>query len=141
MESDFYCYRCKSGLIPGHNYVTIVKIARRIFNDAVGKTKRRPYIRSAYFKGEKIFLDNFWPHLIQKNPKDRFRRLQLLKAGLELLRCSKREPIFAQRNELGHEAFYRFLGKVAGQFFVVQIKEDLKRRQKFFMSAFGYTEK
>jgi hypothetical protein len=33
------------------------------------------------------------------------------------------------------------LGNAEDRSFVVQIKEDLKRNQKFLMSAFGYDEK
>jgi hypothetical protein len=138
MECDFYCYKCKSGLIPGHNYVAIIKIARKVFDNAAAKTKRRPYVRSAYFKGEKIFLDNFWPHIMQKNPRDRFRRLQLIRAGFELIRDSRKAPILIKE---GRERLYRFLGISAGHQFYVQIKEDPKRRQKFLMSMFSPYEK
>jgi len=141
MDKEFYCYQCKSGLLPGHNYATIVKIAWRVFKSAAAQTKRRPYIRSAYFRGEKIFLDNFWPHLNQKNPRDRWRRLHYFKCALELVRNSRQRPIFEQRDGRGHEALYRFLGQAAERLFIVQIKEDLKRRQKFLMSMFEYSEK
>ena len=132
------CYQCKSGLLPGHNYATIIKIARKVFNNIATQTKRRPYIRSAYFRGEKIFLDNFWPHLNQKNPRDRFRRLQLLRAGLELIRVSRRPPISIREEK---DRLYRFAGISSERLFYVQVKEDLKRKQKFPMSIFNPYEK
>lgn len=135
---EFKCYKCKSGILPGHNYAAIVKIAWQVFKSAAAQTKRRPYIRSAYFGGEKIFLDNFWPHLNQKNPRDRWRRLQFLKAAIELIHCSCQKPIIEQADPTGREIFYRFIGICSGRLFVVQIKEDCTRRQKFFMSAFAY---
>ena len=135
------CYQCKSGLLPGHNYATIIKIARKVFNNIANQTKRRPYIRSAYFKGEKIFLDKFWPHLLEKNLRDRIRRLVFFKAALELIQHSKTKPLNTTKNAAGNVAYYRFLGQASSLRFVIQIKEDLKRRQKFLMSMFGIHEK
>lgn len=127
-------YRCKSGLLPGHNYETVVKVTWEILHEIARKTKRRPYVRSAYFKNEKIFLDNFWPHIKQKTPKERYRRLRLLNCALELIKKSKVEPV--HRLQLSDENLYRFVGKTGNLLFAVQIKEDLKRKQKFFMSVF-----
>ncbi len=135
------CYQCKSGLLPGHNYATIVKIARKIFNRVAAQTKRRPYVRSAYFKGEKIFLDNFWPHLLEKNLRDRARRLVFLKAAFELIQRSKTKPLNTTKNDTRSMVYYRFLGQASGLRFVIQIKEDLKRKQKFLMSIFQVNEK
>lgn len=129
-------YRCKSNLLPGHNYETISPIARKIFREIERKTKRRPYLRSAYFHGNKIFLDNFWPHLNQKNPKERCRRLRFLKCAIELIQKSRMGPMAQDMSELKEQKFYRFIGKTNHQFFIVQIKEDLKRKQKFLMSIF-----
>jgi hypothetical protein len=138
---DKNCYQCKAGLLPGHNYSAIVKIARRLFNQISSKTKRRPYIRSAFFNGEKVFLENFWPHLNQKNPRDRFRRLQWLQCAFELIRCSKKKPISIQNDDSDNKILYRFFGKSSAGQFVVQIKDDIRRRQKYFMSCFEYSKK
>lgn len=135
------CYMCKSHLLPGHNYAAIVKKAWQIYNALAGKTKRRPHVRSAYFGNEKIFLDNFWPHLTQKSQMDQKRRLRFLSCAIELVKCTRYKPIFEQRDSIKRQALYRFLGNAEDRSFVVQIKEDLKRNQKFLMSAFGYDEK
>jgi hypothetical protein len=135
------CYQCKTGLLPGHNYAAILKKAWQIYNTLAGKTTRRAHIRSAYFGNEKIFLDNFWPHLKQKSQTDQKRHLKFLKCAIELIKYSRHKPIFEQRDSVKGQALYRFLGSVNGRMFVVQIKEDLKRDQKFLMSAFEYGEK
>lgn len=133
-------YECKSKLIPGSSYAAINKIARKIFNEIKSKTKRRPYIRSAFFKKEKIFLDNFWPHLKQKNLSDQKRRLRFFECAIELIQKSKNKP-FIKNNYKGNEIFYRFCGLSNGRYFIVQIKEDGKRNQKFLMSIFDYNKK
>ena len=133
------CYTCsKSKLIPGHRYSDVYKLARRIYKAIESRTKRRPHIRSAYFSKEKIFLDNFWPHLNQTNPNDRKRRLRFLECAIEFIENSKGKPILETKDKLKKELLYRFIGKVGEQYFAVQIKEDVKRKQKFLMSVFEY---
>ncbi len=131
-------YKCKSGLLPGHRYADVAKVARKIFKEIKTGSKRRPYIRSAYFRGEKIFLDNFWVHLSQKVLSDRVRRLKYFGCAIELIKKSKNKPIYKIKNNYKDEIFYRFIGMVNHQYFAVQIKEDLKRKQKFLMSVFDY---
>lgn len=135
------CYFCKAELIPGINYGATLKVARKIFRRIESSTKRRPYIRSAYFKGTKVFFDYFWHHLNQKNFRDRQQRLKFFNCAMELIKYSKLKPIVELKNETKKEIFYRFLGKVQGRYFVVQIKEDLKRKQRFLLSIFEYTKK
>ena len=137
MKFSEHCYKCKARLIPGHNFKDVNKIARRIYNGLNPKSKRRPHIKSAYF-GCKVFLDNYWPHLKQKSPGDQIRRLKFFECALELIQNSKGKPVYQQKDELKKEALYRFIGKVGAQYFIVQIKEDLKRKQKYLMSAFSY---
>lgn len=132
-------YQCKSKLLPGHKYGDVLKIARKILNSIASKTKRRPYIRSTYFKGEKIFLDNFWEHLTQKNITDRKWRLKFLECAIEYIENSKDSPILKINDN--HQTFYRFIGQVGEHFFAIQIKEDLKRKQKFLMSIFDLSHK
>jgi len=64
-----------------------------IFDEIKKQTKRRPYIRSVYFKKEKIFLDYFREHLFQKSPKERMERLKYFKAAFEMIKDSKIGPI------------------------------------------------
>ena len=134
---DSIAYQCQqSKLIPARTYPDVCKVARRIFRIIENKTKRRPYLRSSYFRGQKIFLDNFWPHLKQKPYPDQRRRLQFFECALEVIQKSTYPPFRKIEDGYLQIIFYRFLGKVENRFFVVQIKEDLKRQQKFFMSVF-----
>ena len=136
----YYC--CKSKLIPARNYSAVLKIARKIFNQNQLNVRRRPYIRSAYFAGEKIFLDNFWTHLMQKDISDRIRRMRFIDVAFELIKKSHFDPIAEKYDKINkREILYRFLGEIDGISFIVQIKEDLKRKQKFFMSVLEYTKK
>lgn len=108
-----------------------------VFDEIKKKTKRRPYVRSAYFKKEKIFFDYFREHLFQKNSHDRERRMKFFAAAVELIKKSKHNPILKTNPNKKGEIFYRFVGLTGEKhLFFVQIKEDKKRR-KYFMSCFG----
>ena len=56
-------YFTKVNKLPGTNYTEVKKNADIIFKQIKSKTKRRPYIRSAYFNKQKVFFDFFWQHL------------------------------------------------------------------------------
>ena len=56
-------YSTKIKKLPGTNYTEVRKEALFLFNEIKRKTKRRPYIRSAYFNKQKVFFDYFWSHL------------------------------------------------------------------------------
>jgi len=129
-------YKTKSKKVSGTNYGEVMRNAFNVYDEIKKKTKRRPYIRSAYFKKEKIFFDYFREHLFQKLPKERMRRLKYFKAACELVRDSKIGPV--EKTELFErkEILYRFAGlTVEKEIFFVQIKEDRKKR-KYFMSCF-----
>jgi hypothetical protein len=138
MNFKNHCYHCKSGLLPGNRYADVSKIARRLFREIESQTRRRAYIRCAYFNGDKVFFDNFWVHLNQKNPCERKKRLQYFVCAIELIKKSKNSPIYKAIDKLKNQALYRFVGQVGCRFFIVQIKEDLRRKQKFFMSVFEH---
>lgn len=132
-------YQCKSKPIPGRDYGDINRTARKIYNKIKNNTKRRPYLKSAYFKGDKVFFENFWPHLAQKNLKERKKRLKLFECGIELVQNSIKFPL--HQIKIKDVILYRFIGKVGNEYFGVQIKEDLKKDQKFLMSIFQYKQK
>ena len=71
-------YKTKKSKIRGTSYSEIERTARKSYSTIAAKSKRSPYIRSAFFKKEKVFISLFWTHLNQKNRKDRKRRLQYL---------------------------------------------------------------
>lgn len=64
-------YQSKYGLLPGSSYDEVVAAARKEFNTIRKLTKRQPYVRSKYFRGDKVFVTIFWDHLMQKHRGDR----------------------------------------------------------------------
>jgi len=57
-------YPTKIKKLPGTSYSEVRKSANDLFKQIKSKTKRRPYVKSAYFHKQKIFFDFFWVHLI-----------------------------------------------------------------------------
>lgn len=130
-------YKSKHELLPGSSYDEVVSYARKEFNVIRKLTKRNPYIRSKYFKGDKIFATIFWDHLMQKHRLDRMRRLKYYKAAVDLLRNSTEAPDTIFNNSDKNTLLHRFYGKTKnGLNFCVQVKEDKRSGRKDFMSAF-----
>ena len=130
-------YRSRYGLLPGSSYDEVVAIARREFNTIRKMTKRQPYVRSKYFRGDKIFVTVFWDHLMQKHRKDRLKRLKFYRAAIDLLRNSTLTPdtIFSEQQK--DTMLHRFYGTTKdGISYCVQIKEDKRSGRKDFMSVF-----
>lgn len=131
-------YKTKAKLIPGSSYKLVVKVARAIFHDLKKKTKRKPYIRSAYFNKEKIFFDFFWTHLNQKSVIERMERLKYFSCAIELVQKTKITPLSKPNPNNKKELLYRFLGTAKdGENFVVQIKLNKKTNDKYLMSVFN----
>jgi len=130
-------YQAKSRKVSGSSYGEVLRNAFAVFDEIKKKTKRRPYVRSAYFKKEKIFLDYFREHLFQKSPKERMARLKYFKAAVELVKNSKNDPAVKDNPNKRGEVLHKFAGLTAEkELFFVQIKED-KRGRKYMMSCFG----
>lgn len=135
MESKIY--KTKAKPFSGTDYTKVISEAKSIYKKIASTTKRRPYIRSAYFKKEKIFLDYFWQHLYEKNKNDRFRRLKQYPCGLDFIKNSRTAPTSKVSTEKPSEILHRFYGKNAeDKTFVVQIKENIKSGEKSFISVF-----
>lgn len=101
------------------------------------RTKRKPYIRSAYFKKEKVFLNLFWEHLFRKHEKDRIRRLKYFGGAIELIRYSHNQPASKENPNRRSEMLHRFAGLTKNkELFFIQIKENKKSGQKHLMSIF-----
>lgn len=130
-------YTTKVKRLTGSTYNDVYPKAKALYKVIEARTKRRPYVRSVYFKKEKIFLDYFWNHLQGKNWKDRFRRLQQYPCALDLLKNSHSVPFSKENPEKHSETLYRFKGiNGNGEIFFVQIKEDRRNGKKDFMSVF-----
>ncbi len=132
---------CKAGRLAGSSYDEVLPNAREIYRDIARATRRTPYVRSAYFDREKIFLNVFWAHMAQKNGRDRTRRLKYYACAIELIRKSRISPEVRNKAGDGANSYYRFGGQAAdGGRFYVQIKED-RRGGKHLMSVVAVEKK
>ena len=131
-------YKTKTKKIPGTEFREVHKPAFDLYTKIKKKSKRRTYIRSAFFDKEKIFLDLFWHHLFEKhNWRDRVRRLKYFGCALELIKDSRCNPNITKNPNVSNEVLYRFYGTTAeNELFCVQIKKNLKKKQKFLISVF-----
>lgn len=137
-NSHLKVYHSKFGLLPGTSYVEIVAAARKEYHQVQKRTPRRvPYVRSLYFKKDKVFLNAFWEHLRQKHPSEQKTRLKFYLAALDLLRNSTftGESVIERNNP---DVFlHRFVGQTRdGKQFYVQVKDNRRSGRKDFMSVF-----
>jgi hypothetical protein len=127
-------YRTKIKPVPGTNYSEVYPRAWALYKQIASKTKRRPYVRSAYFNKEKVFLDLFWD-VRQKNLRDRARRLKYYPCALDLIGYSRIRPSSQLNPMRKSEILHRFTGIYMDKLFHVQIKE-YKSGEKHFISIF-----
>lgn len=138
-QRKIVAYRCKTAPLRGHRFVDVMPKARQEFRTLQKRTKRRPYVRSTYFKKDKIFFDYFWQHMQQKLPSDRARRLRYFSCALELLRKSHNDPITFMDPTQPGMFIHRFLGVAPdGQRFWVIVKESRRTNKKQLLSLFPY---
>ncbi|PIP28339.1 MAG: hypothetical protein COX29_01675 [Candidatus Moranbacteria bacterium CG23_combo_of_CG06-09_8_20_14_all_35_22] len=131
-------YQTKTRKLPGTNWREVSGPAFGQYQQIKRKTKRRPYIRSAYFKKDKIFLELFWHHLYEKeNFRDKIRRMKFFPATVELIQNSKIDPESINNPNKSSEILHRFTGVTKdSELFLVQIKEEKKSGKKWLMSVF-----
>ncbi len=131
-------YSTKSKRLSGSNYGEIHRKAFNLYTQIEKRSKRRAYVRSNYFKKEKIFLSLFWHHLGDKfSHKDKLRRLKFYPCALELIKNSKCEPQSKENVDKKSEILHRFTGiSPENEIFFVQIKENKNTHQKYFISVF-----
>ena len=131
-------YRTKARKLPGTHWWQVGKKAFGLYQYIKRKSKRRPYVRSVYFDKEKVFLELFWRHLHEKtNIRDKTRRVKYLPCALELIQHTRFKPTSKLNPNRSNEMLHRFVGITPEQeIFYVQIKEDLKTNEKWFMSVF-----
>ena len=135
-------FKTKAAKLSGTNFSEVNGKAKDIYNQIRRKTKRRPYIRSLYFKKDKIFLEFFWQHLFEKqNWRDRTRRLKYFPCAIELIRNNSYDPISKENPNKRIEILHRFAGMTKNNdLFFVQIKENKKSGQKWLVSVFPADE-
>lgn len=130
-------YQTKSSLISGSNYKEIKKKVDEIFSKIERRTKRQPYIRSAYFSKQKIFFNIFWRHLFDKQYSFRAERLRYFNATIELLQNSRNHPTTVDNPNKNSESLHRFYGLTREKYkFIVQVKEIKRTRKLYLISVF-----
>ena len=131
-------YRTHINKLPGTNYSEVRRKAWLFYSYLRGNTKRRPYVRSAYFGKDKIFLGLFWHHLNDKlNFKDKTRRLKYLPCAIDLIKHSSFAPVSKENVYKKSEILHRFTGITRNdEVFFVQIKENKNSNEKYLISVF-----
>lgn len=131
-------FKTKIKKIPGTHWWQVSKKAFSLYQSIRRKSKRRPYVRSAYFDKEKIFLELFWRHLHEKqNIRDKTRRVKYFSCAIELIERSKHKPVSKDNPNRHGEVLHRFTGITPdNETFYVQIKEEKKSGEKWLMSVF-----
>lgn len=129
-------YRTKTQKLSGTDFKEVREKARNLYQNIKKKSRRKPYIRSKFFKKEKIFLDLFWSHLFEKNYWDQTRRLKFFPCAIELVENSSSEPISKQNPNKESEVLHKFEGITPSkEVFFVCIKEQNKGK-KWLMSIY-----
>lgn len=130
-------FKSSKSKISGTSFSEVRESADRTYRSIKARTKRTPYIKSKYFKGEKVFLTIFWSHLFEKQEKDRTRRLKFYNCAVDLIRNSTFNPITRENFQKKDEILHRFSGKSKdGGGFIVQIKENKRTKRKDFISVY-----
>ncbi len=131
-------YQTNTQKLSGTDFHEVRCQAFDIYTEIKKRTKRRPYIKSAYFNKSKIFLELYWKHLYdQRNWRDRMRRLRYFPCAIELIRNTRFEPASKENPNRRSEILHRFAGITKDHdVFYIQIKEDKNKDQKFLMSIF-----
>lgn len=131
-------YKTRAGELSGTDFYEVRAAAMDVFKKIKRRSRRQPYVRSAYFKKNKIFLNVFWQHLFDKdNWRERMRRLKYFEAAVELLEHSHFKPESKINPNKKSEILHRFMGlSREGTVFYVQVKENSLSKKKFLMSIF-----
>ena len=130
-------YQSKCGKLSGTNFSEVARDARAVLRKLTTKTRRRPHVRSAYFKKSKIFIGPFFAHTHEKSWQDAVRRMKLFPCAIDLVKNSRYEPLSKQDPNNPHIMLHRFGGATRQkELFYVQIKEDKRTGNKYFMSCF-----
>lgn len=135
-------YQVKTSKLPGTEFKEVHKKAFRYYQEERRKSKRKPYIRSAFFDKNKISLDLFWAHTFGKNYWDQIRRMRFFPCGLELIKGSRFEPDSKENPNKRNEIFHRFAGITPEkELFFVQIKAVKISSKKWLISVFPIENK
>lgn len=124
--------------MPGSNYKEINKKVNSVYSSLQKRTRRQPYIRSAYFLKKKVFLNIFWRHLFDKTYTVRASRLKLLPAAIDLVQKSRNHPITIDNQNNKSESLHRFYGITKDKIkFIVQVKQIKRNGKLYLMSIYA----
>ncbi|MGI9028002.1 MAG: hypothetical protein ACR2FM_04150 [Candidatus Saccharimonadales bacterium] len=130
-------YQSKYDKLSGTSRDEVMKDARKTYHIIQKHTKRQPYVRSVYFRKDKIFINTFWHHLAQKRRSDQVRRLKFYPCAIDLLRHTRFDSDTILKAKKLDELLHRFAGKSKdGELFYVQVKQNKKSGRKDFISVF-----
>ena len=131
-------FQTKSKKLTGTSFKEVFNKSHRLFVQIKSKSKRKPYIRSIYFKKDKIFLNLFWSHIHEKkNFRDKVRRMKYFSCAIELMKNSRFDPITKENPNRSSELLHRFAVITCEKdLFFVQIKEDKRTGKKRLLSVF-----
>lgn len=131
-------YQSKYNQLPGTSHQEAIKSARYCHQKVQNTNPRRKtFVRSKYFKGDKVFLAQFWPHLMQKRRGDQIRRAKLYLCALDLLRNTSHSSSMVV--EKGHleSVLIRFEGRTKdGILYIVQVKYNIRSERKDLISVY-----
>lgn len=132
-------YHSRFGLLPGTSLSEVYRHAKHLLQQHTHKTRRKPYIRSAYFTKRKVFTNIFWSHLQDKGPRERYERLKYFAVAVDLIEHSRNKPSVLANPNKPAEVLHRFFGITKDkQSFVVQIKENKRSKRLYLMSCFKW---
>lgn len=132
-------FKTASKKLAGSNYGEVRRKAFSLYTQIKKRSKRRVYLRSAYFHKDKIFLSLFWHHLNDKHHKERLVRLKYFPCAIELIRNSRFAPKSIENVDKKSEMLHRFAGITSeNELFYVQIKENKRTSQKYLISIFPH---
>ena len=136
-------YHSKLGKMPGTSHAEVVHLARHEYHLIQKRTPRRhAYVRSQYFRRDKVFVNQFWEHLKQKRGGDQLRRLKLYSCAIDLIRNTTASPDTIFGYDDMNIALHRFYGQTKdGEYYCVQIKQDKRTGRKDFMYVFPSDKK
>ena len=136
-------YLSKYSPTPSTAHAMVIKAARAEYHKIQKLSPRREaYVRSKYFRRDKVFINQFWEHLKQKRPGDVVRRARLFVPAIDLIRNTTISPETIYSQEDKDMELHRFYGTTrSGVDFVVQIRESKRSKRKDFMSVFPAVNK
>jgi len=132
-------YKSKYNSLPGTSHATVISLARREYHKIQKRTPRRQaYVKSKYFRKDKVFVNQFWEHLKQKHPGDQLRRAKLFTCAIDLIRHSPHLADTIYKHDNMNIGLHRFYGQTKdGLHFCVQIRENKRTGRKDFVSVFS----